>query len=86
MEVQHAVADHVQWLLRSERNRQIMCEGGLLSTLLTHCPLMLLSPPHPLHLPVVRILEKLTSQSISPANLRSALNTYDPNRDPGLYP
>ncbi|XP_042565532.1 WD repeat- and FYVE domain-containing protein 4 isoform X2 [Clupea harengus] len=78
VEVQHAVADHVQWLLRSERNRQIMCEGGLLSTLLTHCPPMLLSPPHPLHLPVVRILEKLTSQSISPANLRRFLCLGNP--------
>ncbi|KAL2083089.1 hypothetical protein ACEWY4_020862 [Coilia grayii] len=78
LEVQYAVADHVQALLRSERNRQIMCEGGLLSTLLTHCPPLLLDPPHPLHLPVTRILEKLASQSISPANLRRFLCLGNP--------
>ncbi|XP_063047427.1 WD repeat- and FYVE domain-containing protein 4 isoform X2 [Engraulis encrasicolus] len=73
MEVQYAVADHVQVLLRSERNRQIMCEGDLLSTLLTHTHTLLLTHTHPLHLPVTRILEKLASQSISPANLRRFL-------------
>ncbi|KAG5266358.1 hypothetical protein AALO_G00230120 [Alosa alosa] len=78
VEVQYAVADHVQMLLRSERNRQIMCEGDLLSELLTHCPHMLLTPTLPLHLPAVRILEKLASQSISPANLRRYLCLGNP--------
>uniref|UniRef100_A0A3B5BGB8 WDFY family member 4 n=1 Tax=Stegastes partitus TaxID=144197 RepID=A0A3B5BGB8_9TELE len=63
MEVQFSVAHHVQAMVKSERNRQIMCEGGLVSTLLTHCQNMLLNPNHPLHLPVTRILEKLSSQA-----------------------
>ncbi|XP_062375001.1 WD repeat- and FYVE domain-containing protein 4 isoform X2 [Sardina pilchardus] len=78
LEVQYAVADHVQLLLRSERNRQIMCEGGLLSVLLTSCPHMLLTPAQPLHLPAIRILEKLASQSISPTNLRRYLCLGNP--------
>lgn len=60
-------------MVKSERNRQIMCEGGLVSTLLAHCRSMLLSPNHPLHLPVTRILEKLSSQAISHSDFRSAM-------------
>uniref|UniRef100_A0A3Q2Z7R3 Alfy-like armadillo-like repeat domain-containing protein n=1 Tax=Hippocampus comes TaxID=109280 RepID=A0A3Q2Z7R3_HIPCM len=66
VEIQLAVANHIQSAVKSERNRQIMCEGGLLSTLLTHCHSMLLTPNDPLHLTVTRILEKLSSQAITP--------------------
>uniref|UniRef100_A0A3Q2X5Q5 Alfy-like armadillo-like repeat domain-containing protein n=1 Tax=Haplochromis burtoni TaxID=8153 RepID=A0A3Q2X5Q5_HAPBU len=67
MEVQLSLAHHIQAMVKSERNRQIMCEGGLVSILLAHCQSMLLTPNHPLHLPVTRILEKLSSQCITPS-------------------
>uniref|UniRef100_A0A3B3Y9L5 Alfy-like armadillo-like repeat domain-containing protein n=1 Tax=Poecilia mexicana TaxID=48701 RepID=A0A3B3Y9L5_9TELE len=65
MEVQCSLAHHILSMVKSERNRQIMCEGGLVSTLLAHCRSILLSPNHHLHLPVTRIFEKLSSQAIS---------------------
>lgn len=71
MEVQFSLAYHIQAAVKSEQNRQIMCEGGLISTLLAHCQSMLLAPNHPLHLPVTRILEKLSSQSITHSDFRS---------------
>ncbi|MCI4376424.1 hypothetical protein PGIGA_G00188250 [Pangasianodon gigas] len=73
VELQLAVAHHVQSLVKSERNRQIMCESGLLETLLSHCRDILSNSTHSLHLPVVRILEKLASQSIDHKSLRQFL-------------
>ncbi len=70
MEVQFSLAHHIQAMVKSERNRQIVCEGGLVSTLLAHCQSMLLAPNHPLHLPVTRILEKLSSQAITHSDFR----------------
>ncbi|XP_077438112.1 WD repeat- and FYVE domain-containing protein 4 isoform X2 [Vanacampus margaritifer] len=78
MEIQLAVANHIQSEVKSERNRQIMCEGGLLSTLLTHCHSMLLTPTDPLHLTVTRILEKLSSQAIKLSEFRKFLCLADP--------
>uniref|UniRef100_A0A8C4GFJ4 WDFY family member 4 n=1 Tax=Dicentrarchus labrax TaxID=13489 RepID=A0A8C4GFJ4_DICLA len=78
MEVQFSLAHHIQAIVKSEQNRQIMCEGGLISTLLAHCPSMLLAPNHPLHLPVTRILEKLASQAITHADFRKYLCLGDP--------
>lgn len=77
-ELQLAVAHHVQTLVKSERNRQIMCEFGLLSTLLTHCKDILIDNSHLLHLPIVRILEKLASQSMDQKCLRHFLCLGDP--------
>ncbi|XP_062852239.1 WD repeat- and FYVE domain-containing protein 4 [Trichomycterus rosablanca] len=77
-ELQLAVAHHVQSLVKSERNRQIMCESGLLETLLTHCREILRNTTHSLHLPVVRILEKLASQSIDHKSLRRFLSLEEP--------
>ena len=71
MEVQFSLAYHVQAMVKPERNRQIMCESGLVSTLLAHCRSMLLNPDHPLHLPITRILEKLSSQAIKLSDFRS---------------
>ncbi|XP_077351149.1 WD repeat- and FYVE domain-containing protein 4 isoform X2 [Festucalex cinctus] len=78
MEIQLAVANHIQSAVKSERNRQIMCEGGLLATLLTHCRSMLLTPTDPLHLTVTRILEKLSSQAITPSEFRKFLCLAEP--------
>ena len=70
MEVQFSLAHHIQALVKPERNRQIVCEGGLVSTLLDHCRSMLMAPNHPLHLPVTRILEKLSSQAVTHSDFR----------------
>ncbi|XP_028278514.1 WD repeat- and FYVE domain-containing protein 4 isoform X2 [Parambassis ranga] len=78
MEVQFSLAHHVQAMVKSERNRQIMCEGRLVSTLLTHCRRMLLASNDPLHLPVTRILEKLSSQAITHSDFRKFLCLADP--------
>uniref|UniRef100_H2LYT8 Alfy-like armadillo-like repeat domain-containing protein n=1 Tax=Oryzias latipes TaxID=8090 RepID=H2LYT8_ORYLA len=78
MDVQFSVAHHIQCLVKSERNRQIMCEGGLVSTLLTYCRSMLLTPNHPLHVPVTRILEKLSSQAITASDFRTFLRLGNP--------
>uniref|UniRef100_UPI003AAAFB81 WD repeat- and FYVE domain-containing protein 4 n=1 Tax=Centroberyx gerrardi TaxID=166262 RepID=UPI003AAAFB81 len=78
MEVQFSLAHHIQAMVKSERNRQIMCEGGMVSSLLTCCRSMLLVPNHPLHLPVTRILEKLSSQAITRSDLRKFLCLGDP--------
>ncbi|KAM9847921.1 WD repeat- and FYVE domain-containing protein 4 [Aulostomus maculatus] len=78
LEVQFSLANHIQTVVKSERNRQIMCEGGLISTLLSHCQSILLAPNHPLHLPVTRILEKLSSQAITHSDFRKFLCLGDP--------
>ncbi|XP_054886091.1 WD repeat- and FYVE domain-containing protein 4 [Poeciliopsis prolifica] len=78
LEVQCSLAHHILSMVKSERNRQIMCEGGLVSTLLTHCRSILLSPNHHLHLPVTRIFEKLSSQAISHFEFRQFLCLGDP--------
>ncbi|XP_056147480.1 WD repeat- and FYVE domain-containing protein 4 [Lampris incognitus] len=78
LEIQFSVAHHVQAMVKSERNRQIMCEGGLVSTLLTRWRNTLLAPDHPLHLPVTRILEKLSSQAITLSDFRKFLCLGDP--------
>ncbi|KAJ8361381.1 hypothetical protein SKAU_G00179060 [Synaphobranchus kaupii] len=77
-ELQWAVADRVQSLVKFERNRQIMCEAGLLLVLLVHSEAILVSSGHPLHLPVVRVFEKLASQSISHVSLRKFLCLGNP--------
>ncbi|XP_075790753.1 WD repeat- and FYVE domain-containing protein 4 isoform X2 [Pelodiscus sinensis] len=72
-EIQCAVADHVQSLVKSEKSRQVMCTAGLLSTILSSCQHPLVLDGHPLHLPLIRIFEKLASQSIEPDVLRRFL-------------
>ncbi|KAG2462959.1 WDFY4 protein, partial [Polypterus senegalus] len=69
-DLQCAVADRVQSIVKSERNRQIMCESGLLETILTHCQMALCNPADPFHLSVTRIFEKLASQAIGHNLLR----------------
>uniref|UniRef100_A0A3Q3FIT5 Alfy-like armadillo-like repeat domain-containing protein n=1 Tax=Labrus bergylta TaxID=56723 RepID=A0A3Q3FIT5_9LABR len=78
MEVQLSLVHHIQDMVKSEQNRQIMCEGGLVSTLLAHCQSMLLNPHHPLHLPVTRVFEKLSSQAISHPDFRKFLCLGEP--------
>ncbi|KAM4730214.1 WD repeat- and FYVE domain-containing protein 4 isoform 2-T2 [Anableps anableps] len=78
MEIQCSLAHHILSMVKSERNRQILCEGGLVSTLLTHGRNILLYPNHHLHLPMTRIFEKLSSQAISHSEFRQFLCLGDP--------
>ncbi|XP_006897794.1 PREDICTED: WD repeat- and FYVE domain-containing protein 4-like [Elephantulus edwardii] len=73
MEIQHSLAGHLQSLVKSEKNRQVLCEGGMLSTLLAACHKALVTSSHPLHLSLIRIFEKLASQAITPDVLRQFL-------------
>lgn len=70
MEVQFSLAHHIQAMVKSEQNRQVLCSGGVVSTILNHCQCMLLDPDHMLHLQVTRILEKLASQAITHKEFR----------------
>ncbi|XP_065602222.1 WD repeat- and FYVE domain-containing protein 4 isoform X2 [Cyrtonyx montezumae] len=72
-EIQCAVTDHIQSLVKSEKSRQVMCGSGLLSTIITSCQDAFCHENHPLHLPLTRIFEKLASQSIEPDVLRQFL-------------
>ncbi|XP_035394817.1 WD repeat- and FYVE domain-containing protein 4 [Cygnus atratus] len=72
-EIQCAVADHIQSLVKSEKSRQVMCGSGLLSTIIASCQDAFRNESHPLHLPLTRVFEKLASQSIEPDVLRQFL-------------
>ncbi|NXI37689.1 WDFY4 protein, partial [Galbula dea] len=70
LEIQSAVVDHIQSLVKSEKSRQVMCGSGLLSTIITSCQDAFCNESHPLHLPLTRVFEKLASQAIEPDVLR----------------
>ncbi|KAF2979672.1 hypothetical protein EK904_003027 [Melospiza melodia maxima] len=72
-EIQCALVDHIQSLVKSEKSRQVMCECGLLSTVITSCQDAFCSDSHPLHLPLTRVFEKLASQAVEPHVLRQFL-------------
>ncbi|NWW94301.1 WDFY4 protein, partial [Rhynochetos jubatus] len=69
-EIQYAVVDHIQSLVKSEKSRQVLCGSGLLSTIITSCQDAIRNESHPLHLPLTRVFEKLASQAVEPAVLR----------------
>lgn len=64
------MASHIQSLVKSEKNRQVMCEAGMLKTLMTTCHQVLTTGSSPLHSGLIRIFEKLASQAIEPDVLR----------------
>ncbi|XP_071420399.1 WD repeat- and FYVE domain-containing protein 4 isoform X5 [Pithys albifrons albifrons] len=72
-EIQCAVVDHIQSLVKSEKSRQVMCESGLLSTIISSCQDAFCNERHPLHPPLTRVFEKLASQAIEPDVLRQFL-------------
>ncbi|TEA39142.1 hypothetical protein DBR06_SOUSAS13510053 [Sousa chinensis] len=72
-EIQCSVASHIQSLVKSEKNRQVMCEAGMLRTLMTYCHQALTTSSSPLHSGLIRIFEKLASQAIEPDVLRQFL-------------
>lgn len=69
-EIQCSLASHLQSLVKFEKNRQIMCEAGMLRVLMTSCRGVLASGSGSLHSHLVRIFEKLASQAIEPDVLR----------------
>lgn len=69
-EIQCALVDHIQSLVKSEKSRQVMCGSGLLSTIITTCQDAFRNERHLLHLPLTRVFEKLASQAIEPDVLR----------------
>uniref|UniRef100_A0A8C5RL42 WDFY family member 4 n=1 Tax=Laticauda laticaudata TaxID=8630 RepID=A0A8C5RL42_LATLA len=70
LEIQFAVADHIQSLMGLEKNRQGACAAGLLGSITSSCPEVLHDASSPLHPPLIRLFEKLASQSIQPEVLR----------------
>ncbi|KAF5921966.1 hypothetical protein HPG69_015416 [Diceros bicornis minor] len=72
-EIQCSLASHIQSLVKSEKNRQVMCEAGMLRTLMTSCHKALTTGSSPLHSGLIRIFEKLASQAIEPDVLRQFL-------------
>lgn len=64
------MASHLQGLVKSEKNRQVVCEAGMLRTLMASCRQALASGSGALHCGLVRIFEKLASQAIEPDVLR----------------
>lgn len=77
-EIQCSMASHIQSLVKSEKNRQIMCEAGMLKTLMTSCHQVLITGNSPLHSGLIRIFEKLASQAIEPDVLRQFLGLGTP--------
>ncbi|KAM7072689.1 WD repeat- and FYVE domain-containing protein 4 isoform 1-T3 [Molossus nigricans] len=78
-EIQCSVANHIQSLVKSEKNRQIMCEAGMLRTLMTSCHQALATGSGSLHCSLIRIFEKLASQAIEPDVLRQFLGLGAPS-------
>uniref|UniRef100_A0A670I2V6 WDFY family member 4 n=1 Tax=Podarcis muralis TaxID=64176 RepID=A0A670I2V6_PODMU len=78
-EIQYAVANHIQSLMKMEKNRQVACGAGLLNALVTSCLEVLHNDNNALHLPLIRLFEKLASQSIEPNVLRETCPT-------GMFP
>uniref|UniRef100_A0A8C2MGP4 WD repeat and FYVE domain containing 4 n=1 Tax=Cricetulus griseus TaxID=10029 RepID=A0A8C2MGP4_CRIGR len=72
-EIQCSVAGHLLSLVKSEKNRQVMCEAGMLRTLMTFCRRTLSTGGSVLHSLLIRIFEKLGSQAIEPDVLRGAI-------------
>ncbi|XP_072138983.1 WD repeat- and FYVE domain-containing protein 4 isoform X2 [Mobula birostris] len=78
LELQHAIADYVLSLVKSERSRQTMCGSSLLQVLVDCFKEVLADNSNPLHFPLIRIFEKLACQAIDPPVLRDFLRLGDP--------
>lgn len=76
--LQFYVAEIIKSLVRSERNQQIMCDSGFVSTLLTIGSAPLQNEDHPLHSPLQYMLERLAAQALEPIDLRKFLRLGSP--------
>ncbi|XP_041362357.1 WD repeat and FYVE domain-containing protein 3-like isoform X2 [Gigantopelta aegis] len=70
--------DILKSLLRTERNQQIMCDGGFPHELLSHGSVALVDESHPLHPALQYMFERLASQSLTPRDLRDFLRLGSP--------
>ncbi|XP_013921886.1 PREDICTED: WD repeat and FYVE domain-containing protein 3 [Thamnophis sirtalis] len=78
LDLQLAVANILQSLVHTERNQQVMCEGGLHARLLQKCSAALTDEDHSLHPPLQRMFERLASQALEPMVLREFLRLGNP--------
>ncbi|XP_022116141.2 WD repeat and FYVE domain-containing protein 3 isoform X3 [Pieris rapae] len=65
-------------LVRSERNQQVMCVGGLAGVVLRECGWALRNERHPLHAPALYVLERLAAHALKPSDLRDFLRMGNP--------
>ncbi|KAL5018826.1 hypothetical protein ScPMuIL_004548 [Solemya velum] len=77
-ELQLYVADKIKNMLRTEKNQQIMCDAGFPHELLSHGGVALADESHPLHDPLQHTFERLSSQSLTPRDLRDFLRLGAP--------
>ncbi|CAJ0916575.1 unnamed protein product [Ranitomeya imitator] len=78
LDLQLAIANILQSLVHTERNQQVMCEGGLHARLLHRCSAALADEDHALHPPLQRMFERLASQALEPMVLREFLRLGNP--------
>ncbi|XP_039272900.2 WD repeat and FYVE domain-containing protein 3-like [Styela clava] len=78
IDLQYYILEQINSLLNLERNEQILCKSGLLSTLLRNYSDILCDDSHPLNSAIQRIMERLATQTVSPRELRDFLRIGDP--------
>uniref|UniRef100_A0A182IIZ4 BEACH domain-containing protein n=1 Tax=Anopheles atroparvus TaxID=41427 RepID=A0A182IIZ4_ANOAO len=71
--LQFFLSEVIKSFVRSERNQQIMCDGGLNECILRICKVALIDEHHPLHMPLQYIFERLAVQALMPKELRTFL-------------
>ncbi|XP_019848853.1 PREDICTED: WD repeat and FYVE domain-containing protein 3-like isoform X2 [Amphimedon queenslandica] len=76
--LQDCVVRQIYNIAGSERNQQSLCQVGLPGRLLLRCGSGLSDEAHPLHEALERTFEKLSYQSLTPADFRNFLRLGDP--------
>uniref|UniRef100_A0A182QR41 WD repeat and FYVE domain-containing protein 3 n=1 Tax=Anopheles farauti TaxID=69004 RepID=A0A182QR41_9DIPT len=71
--LQFFLADVIKSFVRSERNQQIMCDGGLNECIVHFCKEALVDEFHPLHMSLQYIFERLAVQALMSKELRTFL-------------
>ena len=70
IDLQGCIAELLKNLLRKEHNQQVMCDAGFPHELLSHGNSALADESHPVHPPLQYMFERLSSQSLTPRDLR----------------
>ncbi|XP_053674040.1 WD repeat and FYVE domain-containing protein 3 [Anopheles nili] len=74
MALQYFLSEVIKsFVVRSERNQQIMCDSGLNESILHICKEALIDENHPLHSSLQYIFERLAVQALLPKELRTFL-------------
>uniref|UniRef100_A0A182NVL5 WD repeat and FYVE domain-containing protein 3 n=1 Tax=Anopheles dirus TaxID=7168 RepID=A0A182NVL5_9DIPT len=71
--LQFFLSDVIKSFVRSERNQQIMCDGGLNECIVRFCKEALVDEFHPLHMSLQYIFERLAVQALMSKELRTFL-------------